>query len=64
MGAYAILQLGPDALNLMGGRNAALRISDAIKSDLLHGDEELPSTSTGRSMFADAVNPFSLLSDD
>ena len=43
MGAFASLEIGPDALNLMGGRVAASRIvPDLIEYECedLHDDEE------------------------
>lgn len=41
MGAYASLEIGPDALNLMGGRNAASRIiPDLIVPNETHEDHD------------------------
>lgn len=34
MGALAQLQLGPDALNLAGGRHGAVRVATAIRDDI------------------------------
>eukprot|EP00977_Amphora_coffeiformis_P001106 scaffold227_cov165-Amphora_coffeaeformis.AAC.19 len=37
MGAMASLELGPDALNLMGARQGAVRVARAIRSDIIGG---------------------------
>lgn len=37
MGAMASLELGPDALNLMGARQGAVRVARAIRSDSIGG---------------------------
>jgi hypothetical protein len=42
LGAYAALQLGPDAINLAGARVGSLRVFDAVSSNdvvVRHNDD-------------------------
>lgn len=63
MGAYAALQLGPNALNLIGGKSGADRISETLKQELL---SDLNCNQTDeiveqQQVFGDACNFYSLL---
>ncbi len=40
MGALAQLQLGPDALNLAGGRHGAVRIATALRRDMAKSESK------------------------
>jgi hypothetical protein len=78
LGAYAALQLGPDAINLAGARAGSLRAFDAVSSNDVvirnghHDDDDAGApTASGKKSAAESwvcreedLNPFSLLSDN
>ena len=63
MGAYSAFQLGPNALNLIGGKAGAERISETLVPELLgeFSDGDQTDTMAGHEVFGDAGNFYSLL---